>query len=153
MGEVYELDFVKKYKDKKGCLIEALQDVQEKHNYLPRPELEKVSEILSVPINQIYSIATFYRAFSLKPRGKHQIHVCMGTACHVKGAPRIIEQLERELNVKCGETTEDMNFTLEDVRCIGCCSIAPAVRVGEDTYGRIKSVRVKNILKKYKKDA
>jgi len=139
----------RKYKKKLGAVISTLEAVQELYGYLPREVLEKVSEELKVPLSQLFSLATFYSAFTLKPRGKHTIQVCLGTACHVRGAPKIVDELSRNLRIKAGETTEDRKFTLETVRCVGCCSLAPVVRVDKDTYGYNTMDKVAKILTKY----
>jgi len=144
-------DILKDYKGEKSALIAILQEVQNKNGYLPRESLKEISEQLEVPFSRIYSLATFYTAFSLKPKGKHPICVCMGTACHVRGAQRIVEKVERELKVKCGETTEDLNFSLDEVHCLGCCGLAPVVTVGEDLYGKVTQTKIPSILKKYQK--
>ncbi|MCD6384276.1 NADH-quinone oxidoreductase subunit NuoE [Candidatus Sumerlaeota bacterium] len=130
-------------------LVEILQDIQEEYHYLPREILIEVSRQLNVPLSRIYHIATFFKAFTLEPRGKHLINVCMGTACQVKGAPRIIDAVERELAIKPGETTKDRKFTLETVRCLGCCGLAPVVTVDGEVYGQVTPAKVSKILKKY----
>jgi len=130
-------------------LIGILQDIQSYFNYLPREALVRVSEKLEIPISQVYSVATFFKAFSLKPRGRHQINVCLGTACHVRGGPRILGKLERELKVEAGGTTEDLRFTLDSVRCLGCCSLGPVVVIDNDTYGRLNQERVAKLLDQY----
>lgn len=133
------------------ALIAMLQDVQSQFTYLPKQELAYLSSTLKVPLSRTYSLATFYRAFSLKPKGRHPIAVCLGTACHVKGAVKILEKFERRLEIKCGQTTPDLNFGLELVRCLGCCGLAPVVTVGEDLYGRVALPKVDRILKEYAK--
>jgi NADH-quinone oxidoreductase subunit E len=130
-------------------LIGILQDIQANFNYLPREALVRVSEKLEIPISQVYSVATFFKAFSLKPRGRHQINVCLGTACHVRGGPRILGKLERDLKVEAGGTTEDLRFTLDSVRCLGCCSLGPVVVIDNDTYGRLNQERVAKLLDQY----
>jgi len=140
---------IDKWDRKPSFLIEILQDVQKDFHYLPAGVLGSVSQTLNVPLNRIYHIATFFALFSLVPQGKHIISVCTGTACHVKGARALLESFERELKVKCHETTQDMNFTLKEVRCLGCCGLAPVVMVNEDVHGNLKTVRVPRIIKKY----
>lgn len=130
-------------------LIGILQDIQANFNYLPREALVRVSERLEIPISQVFSVATFFRAFSLTPRGRHQINVCLGTACHVRGGARILGKLERDLKVEAGGTTEDLRFTLESVRCLGCCSLGPVVVIDNDTYGRLNQERVTKLLDQY----
>ncbi len=138
-----------KWDRKPSFLIEILQDVQRDFHYLPAGVLGSVSQSLNVPLNRIYHIATFFALFSLIPQGKHIISVCTGTACHVKGAQALLESFERELKINCNETTQDMNFTLKEVRCLGCCGLAPVVMVNEDVHGNLKTVRVPRIVKKY----
>jgi len=142
---------IKKYKGKVGAIILSLEAIQERFGYLPREALEKVSEELNISLSQLFSLATFYSAFTLKPRGKHTVLVCLGTACHVRGAPKIVDECSRSLKIDPGDTTEDGNFSLETVRCVGCCSLAPVVRVGRDTYGYNTMDRVPKILAKYKR--
>ncbi len=131
-------------------LVGILQQVQSELNYLPREALCQVAEGLGIPVSRVYSVATFYKAFSLTPRGEHQIHVCTGTACHVRGAPLMLGQLERDLEIGGGETTEDLKFSLDTVRCVGCCSLAPVVRIDEDTFGNVTQRQLGRILKKYR---
>lgn len=131
-------------------LIAVLLDCQEEYYYLPREVLQAVSARMEVPLASVLGIATFFRAFSLKPVGRHQIHVCMGTTCNIQGGPRLVEALERELGVKKGETTPDMQFTLETVNCIGCCGLAPVLTVGQDVHGKLKQSQIPRILKKYR---
>jgi len=130
-------------------LIMILQEIQRRYNYLPRPALTYLSEKLTVPLSQIYGVGTFYSTFSLEPRGKNIISICLGTACHVRGAERVRERIEETLNIRDGETTEDRLFTLETVRCIGCCSLGPVIKINEDIHGRITSDKVKKSLDKY----
>jgi NADH-quinone oxidoreductase subunit E len=149
--ELAEVDtIVKKAESKKTQLIGVLQDVQRAFGYLPFTALSRIAETLEIPLQQIYNVATFYKAFSLKPRGKHRIAVCLGTACHVRGGQNILEQLERELGIKEGGTTEDGLFSLEAVRCIGACSLAPAVMIDEKVYGRVRQDRLHKILNRYR---
>ena len=134
-------------------LISILADTQEMFHYLPEQVLIVLSERLNVPLSRVYSVATFYNAFSLEPRGEHMISVCLGTACHVRGGPGILSRLERELGIESGQTTEDLTFSLEKVRCIGCCSIAPVIRIDEDTHGHLEAEKVPSILKRYRQAA
>jgi NADH-quinone oxidoreductase subunit E len=142
---------VAKYQTDPGSVIAILQDVQEEFNYLPREALERVSKDLAIPLSRVLSLATFYRAFSLKPKGRHPVHVCLGTACHVRGAQLVLEKFERELGLKTGETSADMAFSLDAVRCVGCCGLAPVVMVGEEVHGKISPAKVTGLVKKYKK--
>jgi len=140
---------ISKYKGKKEFLIAILQEIQEKYNYLPKDALIYVSEKLSVPLIQVYSVATFYKTFSLKPKGKHIIRVCLGTACHVRGAPRIVDEIKRKLNIDVGETTSDKLFTLETVRCLGACALGPIVVIDDEYYGQVNPKKIDMILQKY----
>jgi NADH-quinone oxidoreductase subunit E len=117
------------YADKKEQLLSLLQDVQAEFNYLPRDVLIKISQKLDIPLSQVFGVATFFRAFSLKPRGRHLVTVCLGTACHVRGGHRLVDKVERDYRIKPGETTGDMKFTLETVNCLGCCALGPVVVV------------------------
>jgi len=140
-----------KYKGEDGAVISILQDIQAEYNYLPQEALREVSEKLDLPLIDIYSVATFYKSFSLTPRGKHLVTVCLGTACHVRGGPRILEEVERRLDIKAGETTEDKLFTLETVNCLGCCAIGPIVVVDDEYYGEMTIRKVGSVLRRYKK--
>ncbi|MEK7995178.1 MAG: NAD(P)H-dependent oxidoreductase subunit E, partial [Planctomycetota bacterium] len=135
-----------RYEGGRESLVPILQGISNEFNWLPQEMLMRVAEVKKIPIEHILRIATFYKAFSLKPRGEHIITVCMGTACHVKGAPRIIERFERELGIQTGQTTRDMRFTLEAVRCIGCCGLSPVVTVGEELYGKLSPAKAADIL-------
>jgi len=130
-------------------VIAALQELQAKYHYLPESGMRQVAARLRVPISQVYHVATFYSSFSLKPKGKHIINVCLGTACHVKGAGLVMDRFKRELEVETGETSKDGEFTLQGVRCIGCCSIAPAVMIDEETHAYVKQEDVLKMLKQY----
>lgn len=151
MIEAKVSEILNKYARDESSLIAMLQDLQEEYSYLPREALEQISREMSVPLSRILSLATFFRAFSLKPKGKHPIHVCLGTACHVRGAQLILEKFERELGIKSGETSEDLLFSLDAVRCLGCCGLAPVVMVGEEVHGKVTQTKVPGIIKKYKK--
>ncbi len=140
---------VDRYKRKESALISILQDIQAEYNYLPKEALLHTRKRLNIPLTKIIRVATFYNIFTLKPRGRHLINVCMGTACHVKGAGRILEKLERDVGIRTGETTADLKFSLEIIRCLGCCSLAPVVRIDNDIYGKVKQDRVQEILKRY----
>ena len=133
----------------KGMLVAILQDIQAEHNYLPREALEEVGRGLGVPLSQIYSVATFFKALSLEPRGRHLINVCLGTACHVRGAVKVLEAMERELAIGSGETTKDLRFTLETVNCVGACALGPVVIVDGEYHGQMKTEKAKDILADY----
>jgi NADH-quinone oxidoreductase subunit E len=142
-------EIIARHRDERGNLLPILLDINRHFNWLPRAALEHVSGELKTPLTEILRVASFYNAFSLVPRGQHIINVCLGTGCFVKGSPRILDQLERKLGVKHGETTDDMLFTLEVVRCIGCCALAPAVRIGEATFGRVTPGQISKIIDSY----
>ncbi len=144
-------EIVERYGYDKSKLISILQDIQAVYHYLPAQALKLVAGYLKIPLIDIISVATFYRAFSLKPRGEHVATVCMGTACHVRGAPRILEEFERQLNLKKGETSEDGKWSLETVACLGCCAIGPVVVVDGDYHAHTTIRKVSNILHKYQK--
>ena len=150
MAESTVSEIVDRYNRDPSFIIAMLQDVQEEHKYLPKEVLEELSRELEVPLARTFSIATFYNAFSLEPKGDHPICVCMGTACHVRGASKITEKIEREIGIKSGETTADKKFSLEEVRCLGCCGLAPVVTVGDDLYGKVTQAKIPRILKKYR---
>ncbi|WP_296811748.1 NAD(P)H-dependent oxidoreductase subunit E, partial [Thiocapsa sp.] len=124
-------EIIQKYNTDKGFLVPILQDVQKEFNYLPREALNAVSTILDLPLSRIYELATFYKAFSLTPRGRHQLSLCVGTACHVRGASLLQESIERGLNIKAGETSDDLEFTFETVNCLGACALGPILVVDE----------------------
>lgn len=130
-----------------GSLIGALEAIQERCHYLPAEALILASEAFRVPLAQVYAVATFYNAFSLKPKGKHCLHVCMGTACHVRGSPQVLDRLETRLGIQAGETTSDRMFTLETVNCLGACALGPIV-VADETYsGAMTAQKIDKLLK------
>jgi len=133
----------------RSMLVSILQDVQAGYNYLPKEAIIQVSQGLDVALSQVYSVATFFKAFSLKPRGRHLINVCLGTACHVRGAVRILEEVERELGINSGGTTQDFKYTLETVNCVGACALGPIVIVDGNYSGQMKSNKVKPLLASY----
>jgi len=130
-------------------LIMIIQAIQRRYNYLPRPALTYLSTKIGVPLSQIYGVTTFYSTFSLEPRGRNIISICLGTACHVRGGERVRERIEGALDIGDRETTEDQRYTLETVRCIGCCSLGPVIKINEDTHGHISSDQVDKILDQY----
>ena len=134
-----------------SALIAMLQDMQDEFNYLPAEALTHLSTSLEVPLSRAYSLATFYRAFTLKPRGRHPVAVCLGTACHVRNGVKILEKFGRRLGIEPGKTTEDLEFGLEEVRCLGCCGLAPVVTVGNDLFGKVTLPKVDGIVNRYKK--
>ena len=137
------------YQKDRRWLISILQDIQAEYNYLPKDALMEVSQDLDAPLSQVYSVATFFKSFSLKPRGRHLINVCLGTACHVRGARRVLETMERELGISSGETTENFKFTLETVNCVGACALGPIVIIDEQYSGQMKTDKVKLLLESY----
>ena len=142
-------EILENFEHRVDSLIMILQDIQEKYRYLPEDALRIVADDLDLPLSQLYEVATFYRSFSLEPRGTHEVKVCLGTACHLRGGPMILENLERELGVKAGQTTSDMNFTLETVNCVGACALAPLVLVDSEYHGGTRPSKIKDILSKY----
>jgi NADH:ubiquinone oxidoreductase subunit E/NAD-dependent dihydropyrimidine dehydrogenase PreA subunit len=143
-------EIIGRYEGGRESLVPILQGITNEFNWLPPKMLSRVSQVKQIPIEHILRIATFYKAFSLKPRGKHIITVCTGTACHVKGAQRIIDRFERCLGIATGETTPDMQFTLEAVRCLGCCGLAPVVTVGDDLHGQMNPAKAATMIEKYR---
>lgn len=145
-------EIINQYNADKSFLIGIFQDIQQEFRYLPREAIARVVERLEIPLTQAYAVATFYKSFSLVPRGEHEIHVCLGTACHLRGGQRLVENFERNLEVKAGSTTADMKFTLETVNCLGACALAPLVRVDEKNYGKMTGDRIGKIIKEYRPD-
>jgi NADH:ubiquinone oxidoreductase subunit E len=138
-----------KYKQEEASLIPVLQEVQNIYRYLPEEVLLRISKKLLVPMCKIYGIVTFYAQFYLTPRGKNVIKACQGTACHVRGAKGVLESISRELKMEPGETTKDLNFSLETVACLGTCFLAPVIMVNEDYYGKLTPKRAVDSVKKY----
>jgi len=124
---------IAKYQADKSALIQMLLEIQRENRWLPKPAVARLSHRLGIPINQIYHIATFYKAFSLIPQGRHAVSVCLGTACHVRGAPRLLDRVTDALHIEPGETSTDMKFTLSTVNCLGCCALGPVI-VGDGEY-------------------
>ncbi len=142
-------DLLGQFDDRRANLIPILQEIQAKHFYLPEEALRRVARKLHMTYSEVYQVATFYRCFSLKPRGKHLLQVCLGTACHVRGAPRVLDRVLTELKLPAAGTTEDKQFTVLAVRCIGCCGLAPVVRVDANTHPHLTQAKVRGLLKKY----
>ena len=140
---------IKKYDGKKEFLICILQDIQNVFEYLPRKALIHVSEKLDIPLIQVYGVATFFKAFSLVPRGGHTCTVCLGTACHVRGAEKVLDKVKRSLDIDVGETTKDMQFSLKTVNCLGACALGPMMVVDDDYHGHMTQNKVDEVLKKY----
>ena len=137
------------YPAEERVLIQLLLDLQSEFNWIPKEAILLISERLQIPISQIYRVASFYKAISLKPRGRHIVSVCLGTACHVRGGPRIIDKVEESLNIKAGETTQDMKFTVERVNCLGCCALGPVMMVDQDYHGKLTPAKVREVLDGY----
>jgi NADH-quinone oxidoreductase subunit E len=149
-NETAVADILGQFDDRRANLIPLLQDLQSTFFYLPEEALRRVSRKLQVPLAEVYQVATFYRCFSLKPRGKHLVQVCQGTACHVRGSSRILERVATETQAGPSGTSADMQFTLESVRCLGCCGLAPVLRVDKDTYAHLELAKVKQVVNKYR---
>ena len=144
-------EIIDKHKNTKGALIPVLHEAQELYGYLPMSVQEKIAEGLNVSLEEIYGIVTFYTQFSLNPKGKYQINVCLGTACYVKGANQILEKLQEKLGIHVGECTEDGLFSLDGCRCIGACGLAPVIMINDEVYGRLVPDQIEGILDKYRK--
>jgi NADH-quinone oxidoreductase subunit E len=144
---------LKRYGNDSTDIIAILQDVQQTYRYLPKDVMETLATKLDIPLSRVYHLATFFRSFSLEPRGKHELHVCLGTACHVRGAPRILEALERGLKIKAGETTKDLQYTLETVNCVGACALGPVVVVDGESKGKLTPQRAERLLKQIEPEA
>lgn len=142
---------IDKHENSRKNLIAILQDVQTEYRYLPEEAIRFVSTALGVPLVDVVGVATFYRSFSLTPRGEHTVKVCLGTACHVRGGPKILEEVQRLLDIKPGGTTSDKKFTLETVACLGCCAIGPVVVVDGDYHAQMSVRKVSTVLKRYQK--
>ena len=138
------------FDDRRANLIPILQEIQARHFYLPEESLRRVARKLQIPVVEVYQVATFYRCFSLKPRGKHLVQVCTGTACHVRGGDLVLERAETEAGVDASGNSPDGQFTVESVRCVGCCGLAPVMRVGKDTYAHMEQGKVEGVLNKYR---
>lgn len=152
--EVEKMDSVLgNFEDRRANLIPILQEIQARFYYLPEEALRRVARKLQVPLPEIYQVATFYRCFSLKPRGKHLVQVCLGTACHVRGGDRVLERTQTETGAGMSGTSPDYEFTVEPVRCLGCCGLAPVMRVDKQTFAHIDQTKVKGVISKFKPQA
>jgi NADP-reducing hydrogenase subunit HndA len=143
-------EIIEKYKNTKGALIPVLHEAQELYGYLPLEVQKMISEGLDVSLSEVYGVVTFYTQFSLNPKGKYKIQVCMGTACYVKGSGSILDELKGKLGIDVGECTEDKKFSLEACRCIGACGLAPVITINDDVYGRLTPDMIEGIINKYK---
>jgi len=142
-------EIIDRYVGEEGILIQLLLDVQSELNWIPKEAMERISERLEIPVSQIYRVASFYKAMSLTPRGKHIVSVCLGTACHVRGGPRVMDKVRDILDIGPGETAPDMKFTLERVNCLGCCALGPVMVVDGEYHGKMIPGKVAEILKSY----
>ena len=133
-----------------GCLMHILQEAQAIYGYLPMSVQKVIAEELGISLSEVYGVVTFYSQFSLTPKGKNRISVCLGTACYVKGADKVLEEVEKELGIKCGECTEDGLFSIDSCRCVGACGLAPVMMIGEEVYGKLTADKVKGILDSYR---
>lgn len=154
MSETIQVDeALQGWSERAENLIPVLQEIQARFHYLPEEALRVVSRRLRVPLTEVFHVATFYNCFSLEPRGRHLVRVCLGTACHVRGGQRILDKFLRELKLPTSGTTPDFNFTVEPVRCLGCCGLAPVVRVDQATHGHLMQSRIPKLLKRYQTPA
>jgi NADH-quinone oxidoreductase subunit E len=142
-------EIIDKYHADASALIQILLEIQAERHWLPKEVLETVSDRLHVPFTRVLHIATFYKAFSLVPKGRHEIHVCMGTACHVRGADRVLDSVQNLTGIKPGETDLDMKFSLETVNCLGCCALGPVMEVGGKAHGKVTPASTADVLKNY----
>jgi NADH-quinone oxidoreductase subunit E len=148
--EITRIDqIIDKHEAKASSLVQVLLEIQSENHWLPKEALERVAERLQVPLSRIQHIVTFYKAFSLVPKGRHEIHVCMGTACHVRGAQRILDRVEDITGIKAGETDQDLKFSLETVNCLGCCAMGPVMVVDGAYYGKLAPAKSEQVLKNY----
>jgi NADH-quinone oxidoreductase subunit E len=140
---------IDKYQGDAGSLIQVLLEIQSENRWLPKEALDKVSKKLKVPLNRIQHIVTFYKAFSLLPKGRHEIHICTGTACHVRGAPRLLDSVQDLIGIRPGETDLDLKFSLETVNCVGCCALGPVMVVDGEYHGKMAPAKSEEVLKSY----
>ena len=141
---------IDKHQAEASSLIQVMLEIQSENNWLPKEALERVSERLEVPLARILHIATFYKAFSLVPKGRHGVHICVGTACHVRGATRILDTVQELTGIKPGETDLDLKFSLETVNCLGCCALGPVMEIDGKTHGKMTTAETANIINNYK---
>lgn len=140
---------IEKYNNDASYLIQVLLDIQAENNWLPKEVLARVSDKLEVPLARILHIASFYKAFSLVPKGRHQVHICVGTACHVRGATRVIDTVQETIGIKPGETDLDLKYSLETVNCLGCCALGPVMEIDGKTHGKMTPGQTADVLKSY----
>jgi len=140
---------IDKHNGEASSLIQVLLGIQSENHWLPKEALKRVSEKLHVPLNRIQHIATFYKAFSLVPKGRHEVHVCTGTACHVRGAPRLLDSVQDLIGISPGETDQDLKFSLDTVSCVGCCALGPVMVVDGEYHGKMAPAKSEEVLKNY----
>ena len=140
---------IEKHHSEPSYLIQVLLDIQSENHWLPKEALERVADKLQVPLTRVQHIATFYKAFSLVPKGRHEIHICMGTACHVRGAPRVLDAVEELVGIKPGETDLELKFSLQTVNCLGCCALGPVLEIDGKTHGKATPAQMAEVLKNY----
>ncbi len=140
---------IEKHEGAASSLIQVLLDIQSENHWLPKASLQRVSEKLEVPLLQVQHVATFYKTFSLVPKGRHEVNICMGTACHVRGAGRVLEKVEEITGIKPGETDLDLKFSLETVNCVGCCALGPVMDIDGKTHGKISPTKTEKLFKSY----
>jgi NADH-quinone oxidoreductase subunit E len=140
---------IDKHRGDPSSLIQVLIEIQNENRWLPKEALEKVSKKLDVPLNRIQHIVTFYKAFSLVPKGRHEIHVCTGTACHVRGAPRLLDSVQDQIGIGPGETDPELKFSLDTVGCVGCCALGPVMVIDGEYHGKMAPAKSEAVLKKY----
>ena len=143
---------IKAHKGEKGALMPVLHAAQNIYGYLPSEVQTVIADELNIPLAEVYGVATFYSQFSLQPKGKHKISICLGTACYVKGSDKVLEAVEHELRIRCGECTPDKRFSIESCRCVGACGLAPVMIIDGEVYGKLSPADVKGILDKYMQD-
>lgn len=143
---------IKESRSTPGCLMHVLQEAQGIYGYLPIEVQTMIAEGLEISLSEVYGVATFYSQFSLTPKGKHRISVCLGTACYVKGSDKILEEVQKQLGIKCGECTPDGLFSIDSCRCVGACGLAPVMMIDDEVYGKLTPDKIKGILDKYKEE-
>ena len=140
---------IDKYEAKAEGLLQIMLEIQRENRWLPSEAIEKICQRLQVPLSRVQHIATFYKAFSLVPKGRHEVHVCLGTACHVRGAPRLLDTVQDFLKIKPGETDSELKFSLETVNCLGCCALGPVMEVDGKAHGKMSPAKAGELLKNY----
>jgi len=140
---------IDKYVNEKGALIQLLLNIQHEFHWIPKEAIKRISERLKIPYSQIFRVASFYTALSLKPIGRHLIRVCVGTACYVRGGPRILDAVEKKLGITAGETTNDGKFSLETVNCLGCCALGPVIEIDDQYFGKLNSANLEKTLSNF----